>query len=130
MTKWHIDLGRRITGGKITAHRKKRRYEEGSLPMHTKLGKEDKKIVRTLGGNRKIKAKSVEFVNVSSKSGMKKVKIQDIIETPSDKQLARRGILTKGTIVKTELGLAKITSRPSQDGVMNAVALTTEVKKQ
>jgi len=35
----------------------------------------------------------------------------------------RRKIITKGAIIKTELGLAKVTSRPSQDGVVNAVLI-------
>ncbi|MDR0767854.1 MAG: 30S ribosomal protein S8e, partial [Methanosarcinales archaeon] len=35
----------------------------------------------------------------------------------------RRNIMTKGTIVKTDIGLVRITSRPGQDGVINAVLL-------
>ena len=35
----------------------------------------------------------------------------------------RRNILTKGAIIKTELGDARITNRPGQDGVINAILL-------
>jgi small subunit ribosomal protein S8e len=35
----------------------------------------------------------------------------------------RRNLLTKGAILKTEIGRARITSRPGQDGVINAVLL-------
>jgi small subunit ribosomal protein S8e len=31
------------------------------------------------------------------------------------------GIVTKGCIVETELGKAKVTSRPSQHGIVNAI---------
>jgi small subunit ribosomal protein S8e len=33
----------------------------------------------------------------------------------------RRGVITKGTIVRTEKGLARIISRPGQNGALSAV---------
>lgn len=129
MANWHGEKGRKPTGGKINIGRGKRKYELGSLPLHTEIGKAKIKIVRTKGGGKKVKASSVEFVNVVSGKEAKKVKILDVVETPSEPNLARRKIITKASIVKTELGLVKITSRPSQHGIVNAVALTTEEKK-
>jgi len=38
----------------------------------------------------------------------------------------RRSILTKGAIIKTEIGDARITNRPGQDGIINAVLLPSE----
>jgi len=38
----------------------------------------------------------------------------------------RRNILTKGAVVKTEIGLAKVTSKPGQDGIVNAVLMKEE----
>ena len=35
----------------------------------------------------------------------------------------RRNILTKGAVIKTEIGDARITNRPGQDGVINAILL-------
>jgi small subunit ribosomal protein S8e len=35
----------------------------------------------------------------------------------------RRNIITKGAVIKTELGDAKVTNRPGQDGLINAVLL-------
>ncbi|MDO5821049.1 MAG: 30S ribosomal protein S8e, partial [Methanobrevibacter sp.] len=32
-------------------------------------------------------------------------------------------IITKGAIVETEIGNAKVTSRPGQDGIINGVLL-------
>jgi len=51
----------------------------------------------------------------------KKVIIKNVLETPSNRFLARQNILTKGTIVQTEEGKAKIISRPGQEGVINGV---------
>ena len=43
------------------------------------------------------------------------------LKTPSNRFLARQNILTKGTIIETELGNVKITNRPSQEGCINGV---------
>ena len=123
MPLWHGDAGKKPTGGKIKIARKKRKYELGSLPLHTKIGKEKKKIARTKGGGKKIKAVSVEFANVFDPKNktVKKVKILDVVENKANPHFVRRKIVTKGCIIKTELGNAKVTSRPSQHGVVNAI---------
>jgi small subunit ribosomal protein S8e len=33
----------------------------------------------------------------------------------------QRNIINKGAVIQTEMGLAKVTSRPGQDGIVNAV---------
>lgn len=111
------------TGGLIQPHRKKRKYEFGSLPTLPKMGKEYRVIVRTKGGSKKIRMRAIEFANVldASKTFVKKVKILDVIKNPANPQLVRSKTITKGTIIKTELGNARVTSRPTQHGVVNAV---------
>ena len=47
----------------------------------------------------------------------------DVIDNPASKDFIRRKIITKGAIIKTEIGDAKVTSRPGQDGVINAVLI-------
>lgn len=130
MSVWHGEKGRKKTGGKIVLARKKKKRELGSLPVHTKLGKEKRVKIRTKGGGVKIKAFQVEFANVvdPKTNSTKKVKILDIVEHPDNPHFTRRGIITKGCTIKTELGLAKVTSRPSQDGVVNAVLLESQEK--
>lgn len=125
MAVWHGERGRKLTGGKIKLARKKRKYELGSLPVHTRIGKEKKKIVKTKGGGRKVKAFSVEFANVldPKTNTAKKVKILDIIENKANPHFVRRGIITKGCVIKTEIGNARVTSRPSQHGVVNALMI-------
>ncbi len=51
----------------------------------------------------------------------RKVKILKLITNPASKDLTRRGVITKGAILETELGQVRVTSRPGQDGVVNAV---------
>ena len=56
------------------------------------------------------------------KSGKtEKVEIQRVIRNPANVNYDRRGVITKGTIIKTSLGSARVTSRPGQDGTTNAV---------
>lgn len=120
---WHGERGRKSTGGLIQEHRKKRKYEMGSIPTLPKMGKEKRVIVRTKGGGRKIRVREIEFANVldASRTFSKKVKILDVIKNPANPQLVRSKTITKGTIIKTELGNARVTSRPTQHGVVNAV---------
>ena len=47
-------------------------------------------------------------------------------ENTSNPHYVTRNIMTRGAVVQTEIGLAKITSRPGQDGVINAVLVTAE----
>lgn len=122
---WHGEKGRKPTGGKIKLARKKRKFELGNSPVYTRIGKERKKIVRTKGGGRKVKAFSVEFANVLDPKAntVRKVKILGIVEHPDNPHFVRRGIITKGCIIKTEAGNARVTSRPSQHGIVNALKI-------
>jgi len=43
-----------------------------------------------------------------------------LIENKANKEFLRKRIITKGAIIETELGKAVVTSRPGQDGVINA----------
>ena len=125
MTKWNIDKGRKVTGGIIHLHRKKRRFQRVSMPLLTKLEKEKKRVERRRGGTEKIRLPSAEFANVidTKTNKYKKVKILHVLRNDANPQYVRRGIITKGTIIKTELGDAKVVSRPSQDGVVNATII-------
>lgn len=115
--------GRKHTGGLMKQIRKKRRYEVTGFPVYTKIGKEKKKKYRTIGGREKTKAFAVEFANVLdiSTNKIQKIKILDVIENPANPHFVRRKIITKGAIIKTELGNARVTSRPSQHGIVNAI---------
>ncbi|MEM0340316.1 MAG: 30S ribosomal protein S8e [Acidilobaceae archaeon] len=120
------DLKKPSGGRKNKPYKVKRWALRGGEPVLTKLSqKTEVKIVRGRGGNQKIKLTSVSHAVVSNpKTGdTKTVKILNVVETPANREYARRGIIVKGSIIQTELGKAVVTSRPSQDGVVNAVLL-------
>ena len=116
---------RKITGGLKRRHRDKRKFELGSPPTETKLSTEKHEIKkeRVMGGNYKIRVTYAMYANVLDPETKKsqKAKILSVLETPANREYARRGIIVKGTIIQTELGKAVVTSRPGQDGTVNAV---------
>ncbi len=116
---------RKYTGKKYRYFRKKRKRELERPRIDTTIGEEKKKKQRVLGGNIKVKLFSTKFVNITDPSTNKtsKVKILRFESNQASKDLNRRHILTKGAIVETELGNAKITSRPGQSGTMNGVLI-------
>jgi small subunit ribosomal protein S8e len=111
--------GRKITGGRYIKNRKKRAYEHAGQRRIVKLGKEKRKQNRVRGGKVKIVMLTGNIVNVNGK----KIEIKNVLETPSNKFLARQNIITKGTIVQTDKGKVKITNRPSQEGTINGIFL-------
>lgn len=126
MSVWHGDQHKRKdSGGTKVGYRKKRRYEKGYFPAETALGKQKSKIVRKHGGNEKIRLLSVNQANISDASGKTtKVEILRVVENPANVDYDRRGVITKGTMISTSLGTARVTSRPGQDGVVNAILVS------
>jgi small subunit ribosomal protein S8e len=117
---------RKISGGLYSKlYRKKRRYDLAGDPTLTKLGQRKIKKVRARSAITKIRTLTTEIVNVYNPKTKKtqKTKIKAVVENPANRHYVRRNILTKGTIIETELGRAKITSRPGQEGTLNAVLL-------
>ena len=66
-----------------------------------------------------------EFANLydPKEKKMSRVKIVTVKENPANPHYVQRNIMTLGTVIETEKGLARITSRPGQVGVINAVLL-------
>ncbi|MEN6396904.1 MAG: 30S ribosomal protein S8e [Methanoregula sp.] len=122
---WQGESVRKVTGGRRRPAQGKRRFEVGLAPADTHLGANRIKFIRTTGGNTKIRSMRAEFANVTNlKNGeTKKVKIETVEENGANPNYVRRNLLTKGAIVRTEIGRARIMSRPGQDGIINAVLL-------
>jgi len=113
------------TGAKYKDFRKKRKSDMGRIPTLTKIGESETKNVRVLGGNLKVRLQNADKVNLYNPKDKKStvVKIKTVAENPANRHFVRRNIITKGTVVETELGKARITSRPGQDGTLNAVLI-------
>ena len=116
---------RKYTSKKYKHFRKKRKRELERPPINTQMGSEKKKQQRVWGGNSKLKLFSSNFINVTdlNTNQTSKVKIKRFESNAASKDLNRRKILTKGAIVETELGKARVTSRPGQHGVLNGVLI-------
>ena len=117
---------RKISGGIRRPSRKKRKYELGGYPLLTRIGNEDVRIKkRVRGGHASVRAKVVTYANICDpETGeCRKVKINRVVENEANREYVRLGIITRGAVVETEVGLARVTSRPSRDGVVNAVPL-------
>ncbi|HLD19300.1 MAG TPA: 30S ribosomal protein S8e [Candidatus Nanoarchaeia archaeon] len=117
---------RTVSGGRYRAYRKKRLYEKANAPTLPKLGAPKKKIVRVFGGNIKQRVLDIDVANVIDPKTKKfsRAKIKTIAENPANTNYVRRNIMTKGTIIETELGRARITNSPGQEGAVNAVLVT------
>ena len=128
MAIWQGRSLKKPSGGRIVLARKKRKRELGREPANTRVAeeREKRKIIRTYGGNRKVRLVEALYANVFEGGKGKKVKILNVVENPANRQYARRNIITKGAIIETEIGKAVVTSRPGQDGVVNAVLLKEE----
>jgi len=130
MARWQGRSLKKPSGGRIKQARQKRKREMGREFIEPRLG--EKKIVklRVTGGNEKLRLLSTNVANVTDPNTGKttKTKIIGVVENPANRHFVRRNVLTKGAVIDTELGKAKITSRPGQDGIINAVLL--EVKSQ
>jgi len=121
---------RKLTGGKKRAYRSKKKYEQGGYPAETILGEPRRKISRGLGGNTKVKVLSDKYASVNDpKSGKtQKTEITRVVRNGANVDYNRRGVITKGAEIETTLGLAKVTSRPGNDGIINAVLMAAKEK--
>ena len=123
--QWQGESVRKITGGRRRPAQMKRRAEIGLAPVDTHIGEDRRRIIRTFGGNDKVRALRASVANVTNpKSGeTRQVKIEKVEENGANPNYVRRNLLTKGAVIKTEIGRARIMSRPGQHGIINALLL-------
>ncbi|PSP90720.1 30S ribosomal protein S8e [Halobacteriales archaeon QS_4_66_20] len=120
------DHGRSLrlrTGGRRRPKRDRRKHELGSEPTETQVGDTKLKIVDARGGQTKVRAIRSDRASVAADGEVVAAEITDVVENPADPNYARRNIITRGAIIETTEGQAKVTSRPGQDGQINAVRL-------
>ena len=117
---------RKQTGARYKDYRKKRQYDMGREPSFTKLAKKRVQIIRTRGSNRKLRLLSADTANLfdPKTKSFKQAKIKTITDNPANRHFIRRNIMTKGSVIDTDLGKARITSRPGQNGVVKAVLIS------
>jgi len=116
---------RKPTGGLRKKQRKKKKRDFGSDFFPIKIGERRKKVVRGLSKFNKQRLLQIDKANVfDSSTGKAQVtKILHVKENPANPHFVRMGVVTKGAIIETEIGLAKVVSRPGQHGVVNAIKI-------
>ncbi|AFZ70605.1 ribosomal protein S8.e [Caldisphaera lagunensis DSM 15908] len=119
------DIKKPSGGLRHLIHKRKRRYAMGEIFVPVVLQENDEKVIkRVMGGNAKVSLRKVSKAIVTDKNGKAKVtKILNVLSTPSNREYAKRNIITKGAIIQTSDGKARVTSRPGQDGIVNAVLI-------
>ena len=124
MAVTHFRARRKITGGRYKSASKKYCHV-GGLPTHTKLGEKSSRVARTRGGSLKQRLLAFNVANVYDPKLKKCVlaKIETVYENSANRHFIRRNNLTKGTLIKTDKGNARITSRPGQEGTLNAILI-------
>ncbi len=121
--QWQGRSNRTHTGKLLRSARRKRKFEMGGKQVETLIGERKIKKRRTKGGDNKLKLFRESHANVflPSENKMVKSEIKNVVENPAHVHYSRRNVVTKGAIIETEAGKARVTSRPSQSGVVNAV---------
>lgn len=117
---------RKPSGGRYKSFRDKRLHERASHATLTKLGERNVRSIRTRGGNVKARLLLTNIANVYDSKAKKfmKTKIVTITENPANRNYVRRNIITRGTVIETEAGKARVTNRPGQEGAINAVLIS------
>lgn len=116
---------RGLSGKRNISMRGKRKFELGRDPAETRLGEKNLRKIRTRGGNYKNRLAEGNVINIINPETNKaeNAEIYNVIENKANPNYVRRNIITKGAIVETSAGKAKVTSRPGQDGVINGVLI-------
>jgi small subunit ribosomal protein S8e len=125
MTIYHGDLKKRKkSGGRKHPYRGWRRFEFGGTEASTTVGETSRAVVKARGGNLKVKLLRESKANLHEPSGKTvRTDILSVLDNPASVDLKRRGIVTKGAIIQTPLGKARVMSSPGQNGIVNALLI-------
>ena len=125
MALWQGKSRRSDSGRRIRYARGKRKFEIGRETHLTTLGAPTIKQIRTRGNKTKNSAKTINIAYVVDPATKKtsKTQITSVIDNPANMNYIRRNIINKGAVIDTPLGKARVTSRPGQTGVINAILM-------
>jgi len=127
MSQYHRPTSKKVsrgTGGRRRGkQRDKKLSQYGRDPSLTRVSdKDERKKVSGRGLSSKIKLKKSKYANVKTDDGIKKVVILSVLESHTSEHV-RRNIITRGAVLTTEIGKAKVSNRVGQDGIVNAVLI-------
>lgn len=119
-----VDHGRSLrkrTGGRLRPNTDRKKHQLGREPTETSVGETSLRTVDARGGTVKLRALEIDTASVATGEETVQVEIEDVVENDADPNYARRNIITKGAVIETSEGRARVTSRPGQTGQVNAV---------
>jgi small subunit ribosomal protein S8e len=93
------------------------------MPTETQVGEPRFRVVDTRGNTEKTRALATNVANVNQGGETVEATIEDVVENDANPNYVRRNIVTKGALIETDSGTARVTSRPGQTGQVNAVAV-------
>jgi small subunit ribosomal protein S8e len=117
---------RKRTGGRRRPSSDKKKHQLGSESTETQVGEAKFKTIDARGGTEKFRAITADSVSVAVDGEVVSAEIENVQENPANPNYARRNIITRGAVIETSEGLARVTSRPGQDGQVNAVLIDEE----
>ena len=125
MAEWHLKSRRSPSGRLMHRHSKKKRRQRGLEFLQTRIAERKARPKKSRGGFVKVKLLSELMANVADPKTRKiaRSKILTVVENKANPHFVRRNIITRGAVIKTEAGLARVTSRPGQHGEVNAVLI-------
>ena len=96
---------RRLTGGRMPIHKKKRAFEKARPSANTKLSSDTRvRRIRTRGGNTKFRALRINKGNYNwgSEGIALKTKIVDVVYNASNNELVRTTTMVKNCVVQID----------------------------
>ena len=113
---------RRPTGGRTRPLRGRLASESDGYAIEPLVGERAVRTAWRRGGSVSTGVVYSDTANVSDPSGKTvKSKILRVKASPANRDYERRGVITTGAIIETETGEAVVSSKPTDDGVVNAV---------
>ena len=112
---------RKRTGGRLKHASNKKRHQLGREPAETTVGETRLQYIDSRGTEQKVRALSTDVAQVAADGEVSEAEIENVVDNPANVNYARRNIVTKGAIIETAAGRARVTSRPGQTGQVNAV---------
>ncbi|MDY6769758.1 MAG: 30S ribosomal protein S8e [Candidatus Nanohaloarchaea archaeon] len=121
MSQRHTRSRWKPSGGRTRRFRKPKKYEQGGEPTATTVGERRVEETDATGGRSKARVKRTPTVNLAVDGEVTAVEVDGVVENPANPDYVRRDLITKGAIIETAEGRARVTSRPGQDGSVDAV---------
>ena len=112
---------RKASGGIYVTGVPKPKSAKANEPTNTKIAATKRKSVRTRGGTIKQRLLTVNEINLFDGKTYVKAVLKNVVENGANSNFVRQNILTKGAVIETDKGKARITNRPGQEGTVNAV---------